>query len=253
MASLHPRVVDSKRNSISRGPPVKPNIVISSPDADFSLTLRHILEVEGFSTDLAMGPAETVDAIRQKKNVGLVLDGRNEFAINLCRSLKSDEGIGQVRIVTLVPAEAEHRYEAFLNAGVDEVFIRPIEPDRYLRALRRLLGADGCRSCTHQEQEGITDGGLTVDTRAHRITYDGRDIHLGPIEFALLRTMAGEPSRVFRRDELSSMAWPQGVFVDPRTVNVHIGRLRRALSAVMGRDIIRTVRGIGYGVEFDRD
>nr|WP_223216554.1 winged helix-turn-helix domain-containing protein [Rhizobium mesosinicum] len=83
--------------------------------------------------------------------------------------------------------------------------------------------------------------------------YDGRDIHLGPIEFALLRTMTGEPSRAFRRDELASLAWPQAVFVDPKTVNVHIGRLRRALSAVMARDIIRTVRGIGYGIEFDRE
>ncbi|MBB3594812.1 two-component system phosphate regulon response regulator PhoB [Rhizobium sp. BK529] len=232
---------------------MKPNIVISSLDADFSLTLRHILEVEGFSTDLAMSPAETVDAIRQKQNVGLVLDGRNEFAINLCRSLKSDAGTGQVRIVALVPKEAEHRYEAFLNAGVDEIFIRPIEPERYLRALKRLLGGNGHRSCTHREQEAITYGGLTVDTRAHRITYDGRDIHLGPIEFALLRTMTSEPTRVFRRDELAFRAWPQGVFVDPKTVNVHIGRLRKALLAVMTRDIIRTVRGIGYGIEFDGD
>lgn len=232
---------------------MKPNVVISSLDADFSLSVRHILDVEGFATDLATGPVETIAAVREKRHVGLIVDGRNEFAIGLCKALKADAATDHVRILTLVPIEAEHRFEAFLKAGVDEAFMRPIEPDRYLRALKRLLGGDGRQSQEQGGREVLCHGLLTVDARAHRITYDERDIHLAPIEFALLRQMLTEPSRVFRRDELAAGAWPHGIFVDPKTVNVHIGRLRKALALVTKTDVIRTVRGIGYGIELNRD
>lgn len=228
---------------------MKPSVIISSLDADFSLSVRHILEVEGFATDLAMGPVETIVAVKEKHNVGLIVDGGNEFAVGLCKVLKADAATDHVRIVTLVPAGAARRFEAFLEVGVEEAFMRPVEPDRYLRALKRLLGADEEQPMERVEPQTISHGGVIVDARAHRITYEDRDIHLGPIEFNLLRQMINEPTRAFRREELASRAWPEGVFVDPRTVNVHIGRLRRALSPIMKVDIIRTVRGIGYGLD----
>jgi two-component system phosphate regulon response regulator PhoB len=228
---------------------VKPSVVISSLDADFSLSVRHILEVEGFATDLAMGPVETIVAVKEKHNVGLIVDGGNEFTVGLCKVLKADATTDHVRIVTLVPAGAARRFEAFLEVGVEEAFMRPVEPDRYLRALKRLLGADEEQPMERVEPQTISHAGLIVDARAHRITYEGRDIHLGPIEFVLLHQMISEPTRAFRREELASRAWPQGVFVDPKTVNVHIGRLRKALSPFLKVDIIRTVRGIGYGLE----
>jgi len=228
---------------------VKPTVVISSLDADFSLSVRHILEAEGFATDLAMSPAETAAAIRERMPVGLIVDGRNMFAIDLCRTLKEDAATDHVRIVTLVPIEAEHRFEAFLKAGADEAFMRPIAPDRYLRALNRLLGTDAGQMPQQGRPEVLHHDRLSIDARAHRIIYDAHDVHVGPIEFALLHRIMSEPDRVFRREELARLAWPHGVFVDPKTVNVHIGRLRKALGPVMKTDIIRTVRGIGYGLE----
>jgi len=239
--------------SISLGCVVKPTVVISSLDADFSLSLRHILEAEGFATDLAMSPAETAAAIRDKMPVGLIVDGRSAFAIDLCRALKEDAATDHVRIVTLVPVEAEHRFEAFLRAGVDEAFMRPIAPDRYLRALNRLLGTEARQMPQQERREVLHHDGLSIDARAHRIIYDARDIHVAPIEFALLHRMMSDPGRVFRRDELARLAWPNGVFVDPKTVNVHIARLRKALGPVMKTDIVRTVRGIGYGLEAGKD
>lgn len=234
---------------VSRGCALKPKVIISSLDVDFSLSVRHILQAAGFSADLATGPIETIAAVGDTQNVGLIADGRHAFSIGLCRALKENMATSHVRIVALVPAETAHHFEAFLSAGVEEVFMRPVEPDRYLRALERLLGAGVPQLSGPIGQAIYRHAGLVLDIRAHRISYDGHDIHLGPIEFAMLHQMMGEPTRVFRRGELLSRSWPQGVFVDPKTVDVHIGRLRRALSLRMDMDIIRTVRGIGYGIE----
>jgi two-component system phosphate regulon response regulator PhoB len=251
MASLPEDLSNLRMRLIPVVPIVTSDVVISSLDADFCFSVRHILEGEGFTTELAMGPAETIAAVKGRATIGLLLDGRPDFALSLCRALKDDGATRQVRIVTLVAAEEAHRFSAFLEAGVDEAFLRPVEPDRYLRALERLISVRRSTSTGHRELQPLRHAGLTVDTRAHRVLYDGHVIRLGPVEFGLLRLMTSEPVRAFRREELASGAWPQGVFVDPRTVNVHIGRLRRALKPVMRFDIIRTVRGIGYGLETD--
>ncbi len=243
------RLVELERASrFLAGSIVQSSVVISSLDTDFCLSVRHILAVDGFATELAMGPAETIAAIQERTNVGLLVDGQPDFALGLCRVLKEDSSTRHVRIVTLLAAEQSHRFAQFLDVGVEEAFMRPLEPDRYLRALKRLVG-NHHSSPASAGLERLNHSGLIVDARTHRILFDGHDIHLGPVEFELLRVMISDPGRVFKRDELASGAWPKGVFVDPRTVNVHIGRLRKALTPIMKLDVVRTVRGIGYALE----
>ena len=100
--------------------------------------------------------------------------------------------------------------------------------------------------------ESLEFGDLRMDLAAHRVRRGGRAIHLGPTEFRLLRYLLQHPGRVFSREQLLDAVWGRDVYVEPRTVDVHIGRLRKALNAGGEADVIRTVRGTGYALDADR-
>lgn len=228
---------------------VKRLIIIVSSDAQFLILLRHVVAQEGYDTQLALDCETALSGALASMPTALVLDCDVDSAINLSRAIRTDLRACGIAVIVIVDTAAADPYARCINAGIDAIFVRPVDPARLLDLLRtvvaspsrRTRGAISCRDDT-----GEID--IVLDPDGRHVSRKGRPIHLGLIEFNLLLCLLEHPERVMSRQELISAAWPNGVFVDARTVNVHVGRLRKALEGVADHQPIRTVRGVGYGL-----
>ncbi len=224
---------------------MKPLVLIGSCDADFYLLINHILEADGFRTLLTDNAKECVELARSEPVFAVVLDCHQDCdrAARMCASLKEDDATISIPVVALVAPGAQTLYVELLKAQIDEAFLRPMAPSRLLAFLQNLAQRKWDRA-----SHVLEFGDLTMQLDTRRVRCAGQKVHLGPIEFRLLRHFMENPGYVFSRDELISAVWPQDAYVDPRTVDVHVGRLRRSLSKVLGENIIRTVRSVGYAL-----
>ena len=135
-----------------------------------------------------------------------------------------------------------------LEAGADDYVVKPFSPAELIARINGLLR----RSSTVQDGGVLIYDDLELSVLTHKVRRSGRAIHLGPTEFKLLRTLMERPERVFSREQLLDKAWGHGIYVEDRTVDVHIRRLRRALNADGKPDLIRTVRAEGYALDIDK-
>ncbi|TIY04511.1 MAG: response regulator transcription factor [Mesorhizobium sp.] len=206
---------------------MKPLVLICSQDAEFYLFLSHILEVDGFATEPAGGAKEALALADEREFRAVVLDcgPASITGSPICARLKRQPRTGGLPIIALIAPGAENQHLDLLKAGIDESFVRPIAPAKLLDCLRARLA-------------------LTKRGRGN-----GHDIHLGPIEFNVLRLLIEAPGKVFSRDELIGAAWPANIHVGARTVDVHISRIRKALKTASPGSVIRTVRSAGYSLE----
>lgn len=224
-------------------------IVISSRDAEFCLSNQHILAVAGYTTELS-STFEEIMLIAQEHIVrGVLVDARDASAVQMCEELRKGKLTAGTKIVGLLRARAATVYPAFIKAGIDEVFVCPVEPQRYLDAFSHLLADEDGEDASFSI---VSTDGLSIDCAHHTVSWQGRGFHLGLIEFRILHLLMSARGKVLHRRQLISGSWPAGIFVDPRTVNVHVARLRAALKAVTGIDRIRTVRGVGYALATPR-
>lgn len=230
---------------------MKPLVVVSSGNSEFSLFARHILENHGFATALAIDAGSTWSRVVEGDVHAVLLDGHLEEAIGICERLKTDPATWRAKIVALIDQGPESTYAAFVNAGIDEGFVRPVEPRLFIRALEELTSASAPSDCGREGARTLTYADIEVDLHTRRVRRAGQDVRLTAIEFELLRQFMEEPTRVFSREVLIKAAWPEGTFVDRRTVNIHVGRLKRRLLAVHPANVIRTVRGSGYALDTD--
>ncbi|MGX8009838.1 winged helix-turn-helix domain-containing protein [Mesorhizobium sp. ORM8.1] len=127
--------------------------------------------------------------------------------------------------------------------------MRPIAPAKLLDCLRAKLGLPRRGENGLENGGWLSCGGLEMKLDAHQVRGNGHDIHLGPIEFNVLRLLIEAPGKVFSRDELIRAAWPPNIHVGARTVDVHISRIRKALQAALPGSVIRTVRSAGYSLD----
>ncbi|WP_201271872.1 response regulator transcription factor [Sinorhizobium meliloti] len=225
--------------------PTRPQILIGSTDADYYLLLVHILESEGFQVILGSGVEEIVHLAGENDVRAILLDCRSgeEWAPATCVKLKQEPRTFGITTVGLIGPGAESRFIDLLKAGIDENFVRPIAPSKLLGFLRdRIL---------HGSHPTAIDGhilayaGIELSTNRHSVKRFGVSIHLGPIEFRLLQLLMENREQACSRAQLIEAAWRDRRFVDAKTVNVHIGRLRKALSVANCADVIRTVRSSG--------
>lgn len=223
------------------------SIVIASTDVDYYLLLSHILAEAGFSVLLASSVEEIIHVGHEANPVAILLDCRSgdSLAIDACLDLKRDPTTFGIPAVALIGPGAEQQYLSLVKAGIDESFVRPITPRKLIGFLERLAGLPISGRTEKDGRAALIYADIDIDLEAHRVSRNGRPIHLGPIEFRMLRHLIEHAGQVCSRDALVEAAWQQGRYVDRRTVNVHIGRLRHALGE-SGSDIIRTVRSAGY-------
>ncbi|KXF79436.1 hypothetical protein ATN84_06995 [Paramesorhizobium deserti] len=231
---------------------MKPLVLICSRNPDLFLLFSHILVAEGFRARL-VDESSLIESVKGPSVLCILLDTENNAseALHLCGLVKENRASAHVPLVALTPAGDQDGYLDLLKAGVDECLVRPISPARILGYLKALVAErrhGGGLDIERKENFQVWD--LDVEAAKRLIRYRGQEMQLGPIEFKLLCRLLDAPGRVFSRAELIEAGWPPNYYVQPRTVDVHMGRLRRLLEQMTGRSIIRTIRSTGYAVEF---
>lgn len=224
---------------------MKARILVGSVETDFVLLFSHILEAAGYLTSLAKTVEEVKRFTNDRDVKAILLDGHLDHfpAAQACQAIKQNPMSRWKPAIAIIRSEAQSRHLDLISAGVDETFVRPFAPAKLLEYLHRRLSqhSDPYRGGGRFEHSGVI---MDLDDR--RVTRDGAAIHLAPTEFALLLCLMRRPNKICSRAELVEAGWPGRRFVEAPTLNVHIGRLRKALMEGVRPDLIRTVRSIGY-------
>jgi two-component system phosphate regulon response regulator PhoB len=165
--------------------------------------------------------------------------------IEVCRALRSRDDTKKLPIIMLTARGEESDRVLGLDAGADDYVVKPYSPREMIARINALLRRSEVQSAVSQKEYA----GVMIDIEAHKVTRDGKMIRLSPTCFKLLATLMERPGYVFSRDRLLGRVWGGDVFVEPRTVDVHIRRLRKSLNIPGSVDLIRTVRGAGYAID----
>lgn len=222
-----------------------PRILIVEDEEALVLLLRYNLEAEGYAVDVAMRGDEAALKLLESVPDLVLLDWMlpGLSGIELCRRLRMREETRDLPILMLTARGEETERVRGLRTGADDYIVKPFSIPELIARVKAVLR----RSKPETIAGLLRAGDIELDRETHRVRRDGEDIHLGPTEFRLLEFLMQSPGRVFSREQLLNRVWGQDIFIDERTVDVHVGRLRKAINE--GRndvDPIRTVRGAGY-------
>ena len=211
--------------------------------------LRYNMQKAGFETVLADNGRAALDMVAEEEPDLVVLDWMMPEAsgIDVCRELRARAGTKLMPIIMVSARGEEGDLALGLDSGADDYVTKPFSPREIVARVKALLRRT--RPVLLQEQLAFAGVELNPDTM--KVTRDGETVHLGPKEYRLLSVLIERPERVFSREQLLDKVWGHGIYVEDRTVDVHMSRLRRALNKLDSGDkpnIIRTVRGTGYSL-----
>lgn len=230
-------------------PTPRPYILIAEDEAAQAEILEYNLRHEGYEVARAKDGQEALRAVQERAPDLVVLDWMlpEVSGLEVCRRLRNAEATRHVPILMLTArGEEDDRVRGF-EVGADDYVVKPYSPRelvaRIKSVLRRTHPAVGAEQLVYKN--------IVMDLATHKVTRDGTTLKLGPTEFRLLKTFLERPTRVLSRDRLMDLAWGSNIFIDGRTVDVHIRRLREALNVGRKPDPIRTVRGTGYALDLD--
>jgi len=222
-------------------------ILIVEDEAALVTLLRYNLEREGFDVAEARDGDEALVVIEESPPDLILLDWMLPLTsgIEVCRQIRRRPETKQTPIIMLTARGEEADKVRGLDSGVDDYVTKPFSPAELLARIRALLR----RANPVPSDETLRCGDICMDLAAHKVRRGERSVHLGPTEFRLLRYLMEHQGRVFSREQLLDAVWGRDVFVEARTVDVHIRRLRKALNNRGELDLIRTVRAAGYSLE----
>ncbi len=225
---------------------MKPHILVVEDEPPLVEVLRYNLENEGYRVSVAIDGTEALTQIQTELPDLVILDWMlpQLSGIEVCRQIRTDPDSKDTPVIMLTARGEEADRVKGLVSGADDYVVKPFSPTELLARVRAVLR----RSTSSSPDETLMHGDLVMDLAAHLVTRGGRPVHLGPTEFRLLRVFLKRPGRVFSREQLLDLAWGRDIYLEPRTVDVHIRRLRKALNATDDEDVIRTVRGAGYAL-----
>lgn len=222
-------------------------ILVVEDETDLALMLRYNLEAEGFEVLTAESGDEAAELMREVTPDMILLDWMlpGLSGIELCRRWRAREETAGVPIIMLTARGEEEERVRGLATGADDYVVKPFSIPELLARVNALM-----RRANPKLMAGLLKAAdLELDRTSHRVRRGGRDIHLGPTEYRLLEYLMRNPGRVYTREQLLDSVWGTDVYVDERTVDVHVGRLRKAINRGRARDPIRTVRGTGYAFD----
>jgi two-component system, OmpR family, phosphate regulon response regulator PhoB len=229
---------------------MKPKILLVEDDKNLVELVRYNLEKEGFDVVQTDDGEEAMVLAEEEKPDLVILDWMiaNLSGIEVCRRLRRQTSTANLPIVMLTARAEEGDRIRGLETGADDYITKPFSPRELVARIRAVL-----RRLRPALQGGSLDyAGIVMDTAAHKVLRDGASVVLGPTEFRLLRHFLEHPGRVFSREQLLDAVWGRDVYVEQRTVDVHIRRLRKAINADdVLPDVIRTVRSAGYALDSD--
>lgn len=207
--------------------------------------LAYNLEAEGYLVIHADNGEDAMMLVGEEMPDVIVLDWMMPqlSGIEVCRRLKSKSTTHGIPVIMLSARSEDVDRVRGLETGADDYVVKPYSVIELMARVRSQL-----RRVRPSVGQQLTYDDITLDAESHKVTRDGNELKLGPTEFRLLVTFMEKPSRVWGRDQLLDRVWGRDNYVDTRTVDVHIGRLRKALMQFGGSDVVRTVRGAGYGL-----
>lgn len=226
---------------------LKPAVLVAEDEAALATLLRYNLEREGYRVLEAHDGEEAMLIASEEKPDVVLLDWMlpQLSGIEVCRRLRGRQETRNVPIVMLTARGEESDRVRGLDTGADDYIVKPFSMTELLARLRAVIR----RIRPGLAEDVVRVGDIEMDRASHRVRRGGRDVHLGPTEFKLLDHLIQHPGRVFSREQLLDAVWGSDVYVEARTVDVHVGRLRKALNLEGVRDPIRTVRSAGYALD----
>ncbi len=225
---------------------MKPKILLIEDDQNLTELIRYNLIQENFAVYCESDGEEGLYATEEIVPDLILLDWMlpNLSGIEICRRIRRNKKTRNVPVIMLTARAEESDRIRGLNTGADDYVTKPFSPKELIARIKAVL---------RRIRPALTEGTLSfedimLDTASHRVSRGGTPIHLGPTEFKILTYFLENPHRVFSREQLLDNIWGNDIYVESRTVDVHIRRLRKALNIENYPDIIRTVRSAGYAL-----
>src|ERR1700674_5577726 len=222
-------------------------ILIVEDEEPLTLLLRYNLEAEGYEVEVAIRGDDAEIRLKEGLPDLVVLDWMlpGISGIELCRRLRARSDTERLPIIMLTARGEESERVRGLATGADDYLVKPFSVPELLARIRALLR----RASPERVATVLMIGDLELDREKKRVSRSSRPVDLGPTEFRLLEFLMERPGRVFSREQLLDGVWGSDVYIDERTVDVHVGRLRKALNRGHATAPIRTVRGAGYSLD----
>ena len=226
-----------------------PHILVIEDDDAIATLIQYNLEKEGYEVAIAGDGEEGLVQTDERLPDLVVLDWMlpKVSGIEVCRRLRGRPETRNVPIIMLTARGEETDRVRGLDVGADDYLTKPFSVPELNARIRAVLR----RIRPGLADDRLAHGDIVVDRVAHRVKRAGKEVHLGPTEYRLLDHLIQHPGRVFSREQLLDAVWGSDVYVEARTVDVHVGRLRKALMQDVDTDPIRTVRSAGYSLDLD--
>lgn len=226
-----------------------PHILVIEDDDAIATLIQYNLEKEGYDVAVAGDGEEGLVQSDERQPDLVVLDWMlpKVSGIEVCRRLRGRPETRNVPIIMLTARGEESDRVRGLDTGADDYLTKPFSVPELNARIRAVLR----RIRPGLADDRLVHGDIVVDRVAHRVKRAGKEVHLGPTEYRLLDHLIQHPGRVFSREQLLDAVWGSDVYVEARTVDVHVGRLRKALMQDVDLDPIRTVRSAGYSLDLD--
>jgi len=228
---------------------VTPYVLVVEDEDALATLLHYNLDKEGYVVGVAGDGEEALTMASERAPDLVILDWMlpKVSGIEVCRRLRGRSETRNVPIIMLTARGEESDRIRGLDTGADDYVVKPFSMIELTARVRAVLR----RIRPGLADDRITVGDIVIDRVAHRVKRQGKEVHLGPTEFRLLDYLMQHPGRVFSREQLLDAVWGSDVYVEARTVDVHIGRLRKALNGDVDGDPIRTVRSAGDSLDLD--
>ena len=220
------------------------SILIVEDEEALTLLLRYNLETQGYEVETIARGDEADTRLKEGTPDLVILDWMlpGLSGIELCRRLRARPETRQLPIIMLTARGEESERVRGLSTGADDYIVKPFSVPELLARVNALLR----RASPERVADVLSFGDIAIDREKKRVSRAGEAIDLGPTEYRLLEFLMERPGRVFSREQLLDGVWGSDIYIDERTVDVHVGRLRKALNRGHANDPIRTVRGAGY-------
>ena len=228
---------------------IAPKVMVVEDEEPLGVLLRYNLEAEGYQVEIVTRGDEAEVRLQEHVPDLLVLDWMvpGISGIELCRRLRMRPETQRLPIIMLTARGEETDRVRGLSTGADDYLVKPFSTPEFIARVRALLR----RAKPEVLSSVLKVGDIVLDREAHRVYRRKNEIRLGPTEFRLLEFLMQHPGRVFSRGQLLDNVWGETIYIDERTVDVHVGRLRKAVNNGRQADIIRTIRGAGYAIRED--
>ena len=223
------------------------SILIVEDEEALTLLLRYNLETQGYEVETIARGDEADTRLKEGTPDLVILDWMlpGLSGIELCRRLRARPETRQLPIIILTARGEESERVRGLSTGADDYIVKPFSVPELLARVNALLR----RASPERVADVLSFGDIAIDREKKRVSRAGQAIDLGPTEYRLLEFLMERPGRVFSREQLLDGVWGSDIYIDERTVDVHVGRLRKALNRGHSSDPIRTVRGAGYALD----